>query len=92
MTKLEKGTILEMTQEAGYATQKLEVLEIGTYLVNQSDYFYLVKNLRARKHKFSIISVKTKNSYHVYGYVKTIQEAKEWWERYSNMYGLQKGA
>lgn len=78
--------IITVESSATFKIHTFEILKEDTYK-DADEKFYLVKDLKAKKHKYQIISLRHRNTvFHSFGRVKTEKEANEWFEKYAKRY------
>lgn len=74
--------IINLTNDATRKMHTFQILQEGNYKCGGE--FYLVKDLKARKRKYQIISLNKETLYfHSYGDVFTGERALEWFNDYS---------
>ena len=75
--------VIQVESDATYKTHTFEILKEGTYN-GSKDYFYLVKDQKAKKYKYQIISLSHYiRVFHSSGRVETQEEAEKWFNEYS---------
>jgi len=80
-----KNTTITTTNNATYKSHTFEILKEGTS--KNGEGFFLVKDLKARKNKYQIITLLLENKYfHSMGAVGTEEEANAWFKDYTKRY------
>jgi len=80
-----KNTTITTTNNATYKSHTFEILKEGTS--KNGEGFFLVKDLKARKNKYQIITLLLENKYfHSLGAVGTEEEANKWYGEYTKRY------